>query len=322
MTIMRRPFFWIIAAVVALFAVLPAAGNNVELRENLLLAAVYITLASNINMILGYAGYVNFGSIVFFGLGGYFCVWLMSAHGWPLAAALLAGGVAVSTLALLFGLGILRLRGVYFALATIGVNEGVMAFVTNFGPWGGSSGIYLSPALFQPLGGPAKALWVVYYLLVGVMAASLYLSYAVKRSKFGLGLLAIGQNEDAAAVLGVPTPRYKAAVYSLSALLPAIAGGLYFFKSAFIQPPDAFDLQLSTEAIVIAMLGGQGTVLGPAIGAFLYVQLRGWLLVSPTFSNFQLVIAGVLLLAIVLFAPGGLMGWIYRRWPRLRGFLE
>lgn len=322
MSILRRPFFWIIAAVVALFAAVPAVGNNVELRESLLLAAVYITLASNINMILGYAGYVNFGSIVFFGLGGYFCVWLMSAHGWPLAAALLLGGFAVSALALLFGLGILRLRGVYFALSTIGVNEGVMAFVTNFGPWGGSSGIYLSPALFQPLGGPAKALWVIYYLLVGVMGLSLYLSYFVKRSKFGLGLLAIGQNEDAAAMLGVPTPRYKAMVYSLSAFLPAIAGGLYFFKSAFIQPPDAFDLQLSTETIVIAMLGGQGTVVGPAIGAFLYEQLRGWLLTSPTFSNFQLVIAGVLLLAIVLFAPGGLMGLLYRRWPGLRRFLE
>lgn len=322
MTMLRRPFFWIIGIVILAFILGPTYGNNVELRESLLLAAVYITLASSLNMMLGYAGYVNFGSIVFFGLGGYFCVWLMSSHGWPLLAASLAGGVAVSALALVFGLGILRLRGAYFALATIGVNEAVMAFVTNFAPWGGSSGMYLSPALFQPLGGPANALWTIYYLLVGVMGLSLYLSYSVKRSKFGLGLLAIGQNEDAAAVLGVPAPRYKAAVYSLSALLPAIAGGLYFFKGAFIQPPDAFDLQLSTEVIVIAMLGGQGTVAGPAIGAFLYEQLRGWLLTSPTFSNFQLVIAGVLLLAIVLFAPAGLLGWLYRRWPRLRRILE
>jgi branched-chain amino acid transport system permease protein len=322
MTMLRRPFFWIIGAIILAFVLGPMYGNNVELRESLLLATVYITLASNLNMILGYAGYVNFGSIVFFGLGGYFCVWLMSAHGWSMAAALLVGGIAVSVLALVFGLGILRLRGAYFALATIGVNEAVMAFVSNFGPWGGSSGIYLSPVLFKPLGGAANALWVIYYLLVGVMGLSLYLSYAVKRSKFGLGLLAIGQNEDAAAVLGVPAPRYKAAVYSLSAFLPAIAGGLYFFKSAFIQPPDAFDLQLSTEVIVIAMLGGQGTVIGPAIGAFLYEQLRGWLLTSPTFSNFQLVIAGALLLGIVLFAPGGLMGWLYQRWPRLRRFLE
>ncbi len=319
---LRRPFFWIIAAIIAAFALAPTIGNNIELRESLVLAAVYITLASNINMILGYAGYVNFGSIVFFGLGGYFCVWLMSAHGWPLAAALVAGGIAVSALALVFGLGILRLRGVYFALATIGVNEAVMAFVANFGPWGGSTGIYLSPELFAPLGGPGQALWVIYYLLVALMGASLYLSYAVKRSKFGLGLLAIGQNEDAASVLGVPAPRYKAIVYSLSAFLPALAGGLYFFKSAYIQPPDAFDLNLSTETIVVAMLGGQGTVAGPALGAFLYEELRGWLLTSETFSHFQLVIAGVLLLVIVLFAPGGLMGLLYRLWPRLRSFLE
>src|SRR5713101_5532773 len=117
----KRPFFWIIALVVAAFIVLPPIGNNVELRESLALAAVYITLASNLNLMLGYTGYINFGSIVFFGLGGYICVFLMSAHGWPLAAAALAAGVAVSLLALLFGLGILRLRGAYFALSTIGV---------------------------------------------------------------------------------------------------------------------------------------------------------------------------------------------------------
>ena len=322
MILLRRPFFWIVAAIVAAFVVAPSIGNNVQLREDLLLAAVYIVLASNLNLMLGYTGYVNFGSIVFFGLGGYFCVYFMSALGWGLAPASLAAGVAVSAFALVFGLGILRLRGAYFALATIGVNEAVQAFVTNFEPWGGGTGIYLSTELFQPLGGPAHALWIIYYILVGVMGLSLYLSYFIKTSKFGLGLLAIGQNEDAAAVLGVPTPRYKAMVYCVSAFLPAIAGGLYFFKGAFIQPIDAFDLQFSTEAIVIAMLGGQGTVMGPALGAFIYEQLRGWLLTSDTFANFQLVIAGALLLVIVIFAPGGLMGWLYGRWPRLKKVFE
>ena len=318
---LRRPFFWIIALAIAVFAAAPL-GGDVELRESLLLAAVYITLASNLNLMLGYAGYVNFGSIVFFGLGGYFCIYFMGTLGWGLVPALIVSGVAVSAAALVFGLGILRLRGVHFALATIGVNEAVMAFVTNFQPWGGSTGIYLSTELFQPLGGPGPALWIIYYLLVGIMGASLYLSYFVKRSKFGLGLASIGQNEDAAAVLGVPTPRYKALAYSASAFLPAIAGGLYFFKGAFIQPADAFDLTLSTEAIVITMLGGSGTIVGPALGAYLYEELRGWLLTSDTFANFQLVVAGVLLLLIVQFAPDGLMGFFYRRWPRLRRLLE
>ena len=320
--IFGRPSFWLIALVVAVFALAPLIGNDVQLRESLLLAAVYISLASNLNIMLGYCGYINFGSIVFFGLGGYITVYLMNSQGWPLALALLAAGVSVSALALLFGLGILRLRGAFFALATIGINEAVQAFAQNFEPWGGSAGIYLSTELFQPLGGPAQALWVIYFILVAVMGLSLYLSYVIKNSKFGLGLLAIGQNEDAAGVLGVPTPLYKAIAYSISAFLPAIVGGLYFFKSAFIQPSDAFDLTLSTEAIVIIMLGGQGSIAGPALGAYLYEELRGWLLTSETFANFQLVVAGTLLLAIVLFTPGGLMGWLHTRWPRLRRVLE
>jgi branched-chain amino acid transport system permease protein len=167
-----------------------------------------------------------------------------------------------------------------------------------------------------------RALWSIYFLMVGVMGLSLYLSYAIKTSKFGLGLLAIGQNEDAAAILGVPTPLYKALAYSASAFLPAVAGGLYFFKSAFIQPSDAFDLTLSTEALVVAMLGGQGTVTGVALGAYLYEELRGYLLTSETFSNFQLVLSGVLLLVIVLFFPGGLMGFIYSRFPGTKKVLE
>ena len=320
--IFRRPFFWIIALVIVAFVVAPLVGNDVELRESLLLAAVYITLASNLNIMLGFAGYINFGSIVFFGLGGYICVYLINAQGWPLAAAEIAAGVVVSLLALVFGLGILRLRGAFFALATIGINEGVQAFVSNFEPWGGAAGLYLPTTIFAPLGGPMRALWIIYFLLVAVMGASLYLSFAIKISKFGLGLMAIGQNEDAAVVLGVPAPLYKAIAYSLSAFLPSIAGGLYFFKSAFIQPSDAFDLGISTEAMVVVMLGGRGTITGAAIGAYLYEELRGWLLTSQAFSNFQLVVSGVLLLLIVLFVPGGLIGWIYGRWPRTKAVLE
>ncbi|MFZ3353934.1 MAG: branched-chain amino acid ABC transporter permease [Xanthobacteraceae bacterium] len=318
----RRPFFWIITLAVVAFALAPVYGNDVSLRESLLLDALYITLASNLNLMLGYAGYVNFGSIVFFGLGGYICVWLVNSYKWTLAPSLVVAGVCVSGLALIFGFGILRLRGAFFALSTIGVIEAVQAFAENFTPWGGASGIYLPASIFTPLGGPAHALWIIYFIMVGVMGASLYLSYAIKTSKFGLGLLAIGQNEDAAAILGVPTSRYKAVVYSVSAFLPAIAGGLYFFKSAFIQPSDAFDLSLSTEALVVGMLGGQGTVTGVAIGAFLYEELRGYLLTSSTFANFQLVVSGALLLLIVLFFPGGLMGWIYSRFPRTQKVLE
>jgi branched-chain amino acid transport system permease protein len=191
--ILWQPFTWLIALAGIVFAVLPVWGDNVQLRESLLLAAVYVTLASNLNIVLGYAGYVNFGNIVFFGLGGYVCIYLVSEWQWPLAAAALIAGVSVSLLALLFGLGILRLRGAFFALATIGVNEAIKAFVFNFEPWGGAAGIYLSLDVYEPLGGPGEALWIIYFLIVAAMTASLFLSYAIKSSKFGLGLLAIGR---------------------------------------------------------------------------------------------------------------------------------
>ncbi len=318
----RRPFPWFIVAAALLYALYPYFTDDVGTRESLLLAAVYIVLASNLNLMIGYAGYVNFGNIVFFGLGGYICLYLVTALHWHVIAAALTGGVAVSALALLFGLGILRLRGAFFALATIGVNQAIQQLVVNFEPWGGATGIYLSLDAYGPLGGPMQALWTTYLLIVAVTAASLLASYAIRNSKFGLGLLAIGQNEDAASVLGVPTALYKAMVYSASAFLPAVVGGLYFFKSGIIEPSSAFNLQTSIEAIVMVMLGGSGTILGPALGAFLYEELRGFLLTAQSFSQFQLVIAGALLLLIVQFVPGGLLGWVHQRWPRTRRWLE
>jgi branched-chain amino acid transport system permease protein len=317
-----RPFPWLILIVTLAVALVPWWTDNVTSRENLILAALDITLASNLNLMLGYAGYVNFGNIVMFGLGGYVGVYLVSVWHWPLLGATFVGAIAVSIIAYMFGLGILRLRGAYFALATIGVNEAVSVFVTNFEPWGGATGLYLSLDAYAPLGGPGRALWIVYFLMVAVMGLSLALSYGIRHSKFGLGLLAIGENEDAAAILGVPTRTYKAMVYSVSAFLPAIAGGLYFFKSGIIEPSGAFDLTTSIEAIVMVMLGGQGTVAGPAIGAFLYEELRGYLLTAQAFSHFQLVIAGLLLLVIVLFAPGGLMGFVHQKLPFTRRWLE
>jgi len=318
----RRPFFWLIALITILLAVVPYVTDDVQLRESLLLACVYIILASNLNLMIGYAGYVNFGNIVFFGLGGYICIYLVDTLHVHIVIAVLVAGIAVSALALLFGLGILRLRGAFFALATIGVNEAIKQLVANFEPWGGATGIYLSLDAYGQLGGPMQALWTTYLLIVLLTAASLFLSFFIKNSKFGLGLIAIGQNEDAAAVLGVPTAHYKAIAYSISAFLPAMAGGLYFFKSGIIEPGGAFNLSLSIEAIVMVMLGGQGTVIGPAVGAFVYEEIRGLLLTSETFSHFQLVIAGALLLLIVLFVPGGLIGYVHRRWPKTRRWLE
>lgn len=320
--IVRRPVLWLILIASALFIAIPVRTNNVPLREDLLLVAVAVILASNLNLMIGYTGYVNFGNIVFYGLGGYIGLYLATVYHWNLVVAALVAGVVVMIFALLFGLAILRLRGAYFALATIGILQAVQSFVSNFDPWGRSTGMYVSFEAYAPLGGAMRALWTTYYLVIGVMALSLILSLGIKISKFGLGLFAIREDEDAAVVLGVNTTVYKAIIYSVSAFLPAVAGALMFFKNGMIDPQIAFELIASIEGIVMLMLGGQGTVVGAALGAGLYERLRSSLLTSPKLSNFHLVIAGGLLLLVILFAPGGLIGWLYKLVPRARKVIE
>ena len=320
--ILKRPFFWLILVISGLFIYLPLRGHDVPLREDLILVAIAIILASNLNLMIGYTGYVNFGHIVFYGLGGYVGLYLATVRGWNLVLSALVAGLAVSVCALLFGLLILRLRGAYFALATIGILQAVQAFVSNFDPWGRSTGMYLSFDAYAPLGGAMHALWITYYLIIAVMALSMILSLVIKNSKFGLGLFAIREDEDAAVVLGVNATVYKAIIYSVSAFLPAVAGALMFYKNGMIDPSIAFEYMLSLEGIVMLMLGGQGAVMGAALGAGLYEKLRSFLLTSPSLSNFHLVIAGGLLLLVVLFAPGGLIGWFYRLVPRARKVIE
>ena len=320
--IFKRPFFWIVIGVSALLALLPLWGNDATLRETLILSAVAVILATNLNLMIGYTGYVNFGNVIFFGLGGYIGLYLTTVRGWHLITAALAAGLAVSLFTLLFGLAILSLRGAYFALATIGILEAVRAFVSNFAPWGKAAGLYVSFAVYQPLGGPMRAVWLAYFLVIAVFCLSLLLSLAIKNSKFGLALFAIREDEDAAVTLGVNARFYKARIFSLSAFLPAVAGALIYFKSGMIDPGEAFELTVSIEVIVMMMLGGQGSIMGAALGAALYEQLRGYLLTSPSLSHFQLVIAGGLLLVIVQFAPGGLIGWLYRLVPGARRLFE
>jgi branched-chain amino acid transport system permease protein len=259
---------------------------------------------------------------VFYGLGGYVGLYLATVRHWPLVVAALAAGLAVSLFALLLGLGILRLRGAYFALATIGILQAVQSFVANFDPWGRSTGMYLSFEVYEPFGGAMRALWITYYLIIGVMALSMILSLGIKISKFGLGLFAIREDEDAAVVLGVNTTVYKAIIYSVSAFLPAVAGTLMYYKNGMIDPSIAFEFIASLEGIVMLMLGGKGTVVGAALGGGLYEKLRSYLLTSPRLSNFHLVIAGGLLLLVILFAPGGLIGWLYSLVPRSRKVIE
>ena len=322
MSFWRQPGFWLNVLLVTVGGAIVLLLGQDTLRETAFTVLMFIALASSLNIIMGFAGYVNFGHIVFFGLGGYFGFFLLSELGWPLYLAMIAGGCLSVVLALVVGAAVLRLRGAYFALATIGINEAARAFVANFGPFGGSTGLYVNFSAYDQYGGAGPALWWIFTLLWIVTIATVVLSYLVKHSRFGLGLIAIREDEDAAMVMGVRAPWDKTKAFALSAFFPGLVGTLYFFKNGNVEPEDAFRFQLSLEILVMVMLGGKGLVLGPILGAFAYERLRGYLLISPIFKNLHLALSGGVLLLIVLFVPGGAVGWVRERFPRLRRVLE
>lgn len=307
--------------VVAALAVWPMLTGKPANRESAFTILKAIALAGSLNILLGYTGYVSFGHIIFYGFGGYVGIFLLSGMGWPLWASLLAGGLASGLLAFLLGSAILRLRGGYFALATIGVNEAMRAFINKFDLFGGPTGITLNFSVYKAYGGAAQALQSSFYIGAGLALLALAISYLVRTSKFGLGLLAIRENEDAAEVMGIAAPWAKTWAYVLSAIVPGMVGVLFFFKNGNVEPGDAFPLHASIELLVMVMLGGQGTVLGPILGAFAYQGMRGYLVTSPVFKDIQLSVSGALLLLIVLFIPAGAIGWLRQRVPPLRRVL-
>lgn len=323
----NHPGFWIALAIVIALGAWPIPLQNAAIREVGFTILLAIVMATSLNIIMGYTGYVSFGHVVFYGLGGYVGMYLIDRAKFPLPLAVLGGGVASALLAFLLGKAILRLRGAYFALVTIGVNEAVRTFVANFKPFGASTGIALQFSVYKDYGGAAKALWLTYYAVVGIAIFSIIFTYFLKNSKFGLSLMSIREDEDAAEVIGVVTPNTKTLAFVFSAFVPGMLGVLFFFKNGNVEPGDAFRLGFSIESLVMIMLGGQGTVLGPILGALGYQRLRGALLTSNisigTFllKDFQLVIAGLLMLLIILFIPAGLVGWLRQRFPRLRRVL-
>ncbi len=315
------PFLPLVAGLIAILAAIPIITSNPSMREELFLVFMLVTLASSINIIMGYTGYVSFGHIVFFGLGGYFAFYLMQVQGWHFLAALVAAAFPSALIALLIGMPILRLRGAYFALATVGINEATRTFMNNFDPFGGAVGMFFNFSIYAQYGGAKSAAELAYYTMTVVAIATIAASYAIKRSKFGLSLMAIREDQDVAMVVGIDPARAKVAAYVISAVFPAMAGATFFFKNGLIEPGVAFELLRSIESLVMVVLGGIGTVAGPIVGAAVYEWLRGFLITNQTLANFQLFLAGLLLLIVVLFVTAGLVGWLRARFPVLRSYI-
>ncbi len=300
---MMAGILWLLLAVMGGLAVLPlfASGYIISFTIQIFM---WIALAGSWNLISGFTGYVSFGHVAFFGIGSYTGALLVTKAGWHWLPASLAGCVPAAALALLIGYPCLRLKGPYFAIAMLGLNEVVRALVSYFESFtGGGSGISLPPIL---------SIAPVYYAMGGVAIAVTLLTYRIITSRFGLRLLSIREDEIAAETMGINTSLMKLYAFLLSALFPGIVGGLYAWYSSYIEPLSVFPLLTTITMIIMCLFGGKGTVLGPVLGAVLLSVFQE--LVWARFIFVHQAIFGALIVGVVLLMPRGIMGVLQERY--------
>ena len=296
---------------VPLLVAVPWIGTPVVVQFgiNMLLMA---TLAQGWNIIGGYTGYSSFGNSVFFGLGAYGVGIAMAQFDQPFWAGLGLGLLLAVGFALVIGLPVLRLKGHYFAIATLGLAEVVTAIVSNIPIAGQNVGLVL-PLL--------KSDVLFYELALGLLLLSTLVVFWLSRSRFGLGLIAIRENEEAAAAMGVCTTRYKILAFMLSAALTSLAGGINAYYITFIDPAGAFDITLNVKMIIMAVFGGPGTVLGPVAGALLLSLVSE--ILSSKVTNIAGFFFGAVIIAAVVLMPRGLSDLIQQfRGTGWRYFLQ
>ena len=288
----------IVAAIVALAFVL----DNYALRLATTVL-MYVVLALSWNFIGGFAGYPSFATAAFFGLGAYGAGVLQHA-GVEMVASWLCGGVLATLFALALGAAILHLRGHYFAIASLVVPD-VLREIANVSTSLTGGGMGLNIAVFST--DMTLFTRVFYFAMLTVAVATLTASFAVDRSKLGFGLRCIQQNEDAATILGVNTVLYKVIAFALSGAFVGVAGGIYGSWVNYIDPADAFDVLISVKPIIMVLLGGAGTVLGPVVGAtvFLLFEEAVW----RNFLTLHEGLLGAIVVLLVLFLPKGLTGY-------------
>jgi branched-chain amino acid transport system permease protein len=284
----------LVVVVVAALATLPLYGSDVLLQFgiNTLLLAV---LAQGWNIIGGYAGYASFGNSVFYGLGSYGVAIAMVQWGLPFPVGMIFGGVLAVFFAFLFGIPVLRLKGHYFAIATLALAQVMSAIVSNISLAGQNIGLVLPPLNSDRL---------FYELSLGLLAIATLTVFWLTRSRFGFGLIAIRENEEGAAVMGVNTTLYKVLAFALSGVFTALAGGIHAYWITFIDPDSAFDISLNVKMIIMAVFGGPGTIFGPIVGAFVLSAISEVL--SSEVTNVAGLFFGIVVIAAVVLMPRGI----------------
>jgi branched-chain amino acid transport system permease protein len=301
-------------ALFALVATFPYLTNEPYFVKVVLDTAIFIAIGVGWNLVGGFTGQVSFGHAAFYGFGAYtttlMLLRLRAAAGLNLppatlmVASLPVAGLLAALFAVLIGVPTLRLRGPFFSIATIGVGEAVRLVALYAEPiTGGGRGLAL-PIAF----GEMRLL--SYYLAAVWMAAAILGVWWIERSKFGLGLAAIRMDEDAAQTLGVDTTRYKVLALALSAFVVGVGGGIFASTQFYMSPDSVFAFSISVSMILMSIVGGIGTLWGPVIGAIVYVLLREQVIAYRPQDH--LFIFGFLLMFVMLFEPGGIVGAVRR----------
>jgi branched-chain amino acid transport system permease protein len=271
------------------------------------------------NILGGYAGYVNFGSAAFFGLGAYAAIVALQLFGATLFTQILIGGCFAGLVGLATGYLTLRLRGVYFAIATLALLVVAETLIVNWDYVGGAAGAYVLPKrnpsiLGIIIVGKNDALFgnykeLLFFLMCVIALATIAICRYVEKSKFGRGLEALRDNEEAAESMGVPTLKLKLIATTLSASVMGFTGGIFPYYMTFVDPISAFNLDISVNALAMPLIGGTATWLGPVLGAIVLGTLQQVITVTIS-SSVNLLIVGLFLVAFVIFAPDGFLGLI------------
>jgi branched-chain amino acid transport system permease protein len=291
---MRRATIALAILIALALAALPALHNDVLIQFGIN-ALLLATLAQSWNILGGFTGYVSFGNSVFYGLGTYGTAIAMVQFQQPFGVGLACGAGCAMLCAVLIGLPILRLRGSYFAIATLGLNGAMAAIFSNLPIAGTNIGLVLpltrNDALF-------------YELALGLLALCTLTVFWIAKSRYGMGLIAIREDEDAAGSMGVNATLYKVTALTLASFFTALAGGIHAYWSTFVDPASAFDTTLNVRMVIMCVFGGPGTVFGPVIGSFILSII--YEVLAAKISTAAVLLFGTVIVLAVVFMPKGL----------------
>ena len=283
----------------------------------------YAMIATAWNILGGYGGYINFGTAGFLGVGSYTAIALIQWAGVGIVEQIIIAGLVAGALGLFIGYFTLRLKGVYFAIATLALAIVLETLVNNWEFVGGAAGISILPPRKPELLGvlivDRKGAGIfdntkefLFFLMAFLAIASVWVARTIEKGKLGRGLNSIKDNEEAAECMGVPTLRLKLIATTISGALMGVAGAVFPSYLTFVDPVTAFNLEFAVNSLAMPMIGGTFTWIGPVVGALLLGTVQQVAIVTIS-SELNLLILGVLLVVFVTIAPHGIVGWFMKK---------